>query len=149
MCGAPISAAFCYSLVNDPTAVRTARRFTVEAMRTLGLADEDDPVSRDEAEAAVLVASELVTNACRHTQGAVGIRIVWDGTALTIEVDDQDDSTGLPEIVPTTKRGGHGGFGLGLVDQLAEAWGASHKPFGKTVFARMHHTLTAPACEAA
>ncbi|WP_406229246.1 ATP-binding protein [Streptomyces anthocyanicus] len=88
---------FCASLVDDPVAVRTARRFTVNAMRRIGPAAADDQTGR---EAAVLVASELVTNACRHTAGVVGLRLSWDGSALTIEVDDKGGTVSRPRSSP-------------------------------------------------
>jgi anti-sigma regulatory factor (Ser/Thr protein kinase) len=130
-------------------AVRTARQFVVETMRKLGLAAADDQADREGVEAAVLVTSELVTNACRHTSGAVSLRLIWDGSALTIEVDDAGDHGCLPAIVPPTERGGHGGFGLCLVDQLSEVWGASYDRSVQTVFARVHFTTGAAlACAA-
>ncbi|MFJ6650987.1 ATP-binding protein [Streptomyces sp. NPDC091290] len=141
---------FCASLVNDPTAVRTARRFTIETMRKLGLAAAGSQDDGDGIEAAVLVTSELVTNACRHTSGAMRLRLIWDGSALTIEVDDKDGNSSLPAIVPRSERGCHGGFGLDLVDQLSEMWGTFCHRSGKTVFARVHHRAdTLPSCAAA
>ncbi|MET9669352.1 ATP-binding protein [Streptomyces sp. NPDC006475] len=140
---------FCASLVNDPTAVRTARQFAVETMRKLGLAAAGKQSGRDGVEAALLVTSELVTNACRHTPGVVSLRLIWDGSALTIKVDDKDSNACLPAIVPTPDRGGHGGFGLGIVDQLSEMWGTLCHRSGKTVFARVHLTTgDAPSCAA-
>jgi anti-sigma regulatory factor (Ser/Thr protein kinase) len=140
---------FCASLVNDPMAVRTARRFAVETMRKLGLAAADNQADREGVEAAVLVTSELVTNACRHTPGAVSLRLIWDGSALTIEVDDNGGNACIPAIVPMTERGGHGGFGLCLVDQLADMWGTFSHRSGRTVFARVQlATGAAPACAA-
>ncbi|MGW7433181.1 ATP-binding protein [Streptomyces sp. NPDC054861] len=136
---------FCASLVDDPVAVRTARQFTVETMRMIGLIAANNPADRAGGEAAVLVASELVTNACRHTSGAVSLRLIWDGSALTIEVDDEDDNARSPAIVPMPERGDHGGFGLDLVDQLSDTWGTSCYHSGKTVFARVHLT---PRCAA-
>jgi anti-sigma regulatory factor (Ser/Thr protein kinase) len=137
---------FCACLVNDPMAVRTARHFIVETLRKLGVAAAENQPGR---EAAVLVTSELVTNACRHTPGVVSLRLIWDGRALTIEVDDKGGNACLPEIVPMTERGGHGGFGLGLVDQMSEVWGTSFHRSGKTVFARVHLATGAEPSRAA
>ncbi|MET9669371.1 ATP-binding protein [Streptomyces sp. NPDC006475] len=140
MYGVRLSMEFCASLVNDPMTVRTVRQFAVETMRKLGLVAADKQSDRDGAEVAVLVTSELVTNACRHTLGVVSLRQIWDDNVLTIEVDDKDSNTCLPAIVPTPERGGHGGFGLGLVDQLSDTWGTFCHRSGKTVFARVHLT---------
>lgn len=149
MYGVGPSIEFCASLVNDPMAVRTARQFAVETMRKLGLAPADNRSDRGGVEAAVLVTSELVTNACRHTSGVVSLRLIWNGRALTIAVDDKGGDAGLPAIVPISERGGHGGFGLGVVDQLSDMWGTSCHRYGKTVFARVYlSTSTAPSCAA-
>ncbi|MEW1685763.1 ATP-binding protein [Streptomyces sp. NPDC093594] len=125
---------FCASLVDDPMAVRTARRFTINAMRKIGAAAADDQAGH---EAAVLVASELVTNACAHTAGVVNLRLSWDGSALTIEVDDKDGSACPPAIVLLAESGERGATGLCLVDRLSELWGTSSHHSGKTVFARV------------
>ena len=78
-----------------------------------------------------LVVSELVTNSVRHahlTRDAtirVGVAIV-DGV-VRIEVEDPGD--GAIAAVPPDRQHG-GGFGLYLVEILAERWGSSHD--GKT-----------------
>ncbi|MDT6987674.1 hypothetical protein ACFSUJ_00145 [Streptomyces lusitanus] len=64
-------------------------------------------------------------------------RLSWDGSAMTIEVDDKDGSVCPPAIVPTAKSGGQGETGLSLVDRLSELWGTSSRPSGKTVYARV------------
>ncbi|MGW7276146.1 ATP-binding protein [Streptomyces sp. NPDC054864] len=149
MNGVQPSTEFCASLLDDPMAVRTAREFAVKTMRQLGLGAAGSQSDPDGVEAAVLVTSELVTNACRHTAGVVGLRLTWDGSALTVEVDDKDGDAGPLAIVPTTERGGHGGFGLGLVDQLSDMWGTTCHRWGKTVFARVRLTAgEAPPCTA-
>ncbi|GGO91835.1 ATP-binding protein [Wenjunlia tyrosinilytica] len=127
-----------------------ARSAARELVAAAGLSASPDPLLRDTADSAVLTVSELVTNAGRHGGGAVEMRMGWDGRALTIEVDDRSGT--LPALVPESGRGAYGGYGLCLVDQLAETWGAVRRPFGKTVHARLvcaPDTAAAPVGEPA
>ena len=77
----------------------------------------------------VLAASELVTNVVRHT-GTGGVSM-YDGPTLRVEVHDPDRTP--PSLQP--QRGVHGGFGLRIVDSLADAWGSFPTPTGKVVWA--------------
>ncbi|WP_371499276.1 ATP-binding protein [Kitasatospora sp. NBC_00374] len=91
----------------------------------------------DTTETALLLLSELVTNACRHARvpsgRRVGIRcILRDGT-LRVEVSDPGDG------VPRPRRAGpddESGRGLVLVAALATGWGTHPRPSGpgKTVW---------------
>ena len=65
--------------------------------------------------------SELATNALRHGQGVVAIRIVVAPDALTVEV--ADEGHGAVAIAPAP--GASGGWGLRIVDELADGWGAT------------------------
>lgn len=70
-----------------------------------------------------LLVTEIVTNAVRHGGGA-------DGADVVLEVHDEDDQVAVRVIdggfsTPRMRRpGATGGFGLHLVDALAEDWGA-------------------------
>ncbi|MGI5452337.1 ATP-binding protein [Streptomyces sp. CA-249302] len=91
---------------------------------------------------AVLLVSELVTNAVRHTLSArilCGIGLVGDGR-VRLEVHDHDYTGGdLPRCDPGPDD--EGGRGLLLVEQLADAWGVDRSRLtgGNAVWA----TLTA------
>jgi two-component sensor histidine kinase len=107
-------------------------------LKERGLIDTADPAISDKADAALLVVSELVTNACRHAGGPGEMRTKWRNLALTVEVDDT--TTATPEIRPPEQRGQGGGYGMGLVDNLADDWGVRPRQGtgrGKTVFARI------------
>jgi two-component sensor histidine kinase len=90
-----------------------------------------DPVVED----AMLVVSELVTNALRHGFGEVVVRagIETDG-AVHLSVTDSGD--GLPALQPADPLR-IGGLGLRIVDQLSAAWGVAPFPGGKTVWATL------------
>jgi anti-sigma regulatory factor (Ser/Thr protein kinase) len=68
-----------------------------------------------------LMVSELVTNALRHGQGTVTVRIVAGPNALTVEV--ADEGHGTVDITPAP--GAAGGWGLRIVDELADGWGSA------------------------
>ena len=88
-------------------------------------------------ETAVLFVSELVTNAVRHagTGGSkLVLRLEAGGTSLRIEV--QDDDPHWPELGPPSGLG-ESGFGLIIVDALANAWGVSETATGKAVWAEL------------
>jgi serine/threonine-protein kinase RsbW len=67
-----------------------------------------------------LMASELVSNALRHGRGVITIRITSGSDDVTVEVADE----GHGEVAITPTPGVFGGWGLRLVDELADAWGA-------------------------
>jgi anti-sigma regulatory factor (Ser/Thr protein kinase) len=84
-----------------------------------------------ERQALELVTSELFTNAIRHGRGAVTVRSECDDDILRLEVSDQGG--GRPTLQPVDSSGSViGGWGLHLVDQLAEAWGSEVRD-GRTV----------------
>ncbi|MFF7182970.1 ATP-binding protein [Streptomyces sp. NPDC008121] len=100
--------------------------------RGLGCAD---PAIEECAGMTMLIVSELVTNATRHSHGPQEMRIRWDGQQLTLEVDD--DTPAAPRIRPPSERGETGGFGMDLIDQLSDSWGTRPRPdhcTGKTVY---------------
>jgi anti-sigma regulatory factor (Ser/Thr protein kinase) len=82
-------------------------------------------------ETALLLTSELVTNAVVHARGPVSIRVRCDDHRLRVEVRDR--SSVAPrrlEVVGSAV----GGRGLRLVDALATDWGDRCVPGGKIVW---------------
>ncbi|AXE27757.1 ATP-binding protein [Streptomyces globosus] len=96
-------------------------------------------VARPTAEAAELALSELVTNAVRHARAPrgrkIGVRAVWDGACLRIEVADAGDRVDLEPAPPGPD--GERGRGLAVVAAVADRWGHGPRPhgIGKTVWA--------------
>ena len=109
-------------------AVRLARRATRGALATWRLACLE--------ETAVLLVSELVTNAVRHARGtdAVALELNSAGTWLRIEVQDADPCWPEPRIPAGLDRSG---FGLVLVDAMADKWGVRETATGKAVWAEL------------
>ena len=110
-----------------PEMVGAARSFVAKA---LGQADPATDV-------AVLLSSEIVTNAVLHSNsrrpgGTVTISAVELGGGVRIEVTDEGSERSIPEVK------GHGcvsgGHGLLLVQTLADQWGYLRDELGTTVW---------------
>ena len=76
----------------------------------------------DEVETMTLLVSELVTNAVIHGRGRVHLTLTdSDGT---IRVAVEDHGGGRPSLVRAGTGMHGGGWGLRLVDRLADEWGS-------------------------
>ena len=74
-----------------------------------------------------LLVSELVTNAVRHAGGdAVRLVVALRGTRLRIEV--HDPGHGFTLVPPPDDPLRASGWGLVLVEELADRWGIDHDP---------------------
>jgi anti-sigma regulatory factor (Ser/Thr protein kinase) len=83
---------------------------------------------------ALLVMSELVSNAVEHARTRLVLRVSFAGTSVLIEVSD--DSRAEPELRPMDSSELRG-RGLQFVDALARAWSWRPDGNGKTVWAEM------------
>lgn len=119
-------------LPSRPESAATARRLTqTVVLRQWAL-------SPRMAEDAVLLVSELVGNAVRHTGARVfGLRMRRRRGWIRIEV--RDPSRGLPCLMPVQEMD-VSGRGLFLVDKLADRWGVDLLPRGKTTWFEMRVT---------
>jgi anti-sigma regulatory factor (Ser/Thr protein kinase) len=98
------------NLPRSPDSISAARRLVNVHTTSLGTQERED---------AALMVSELVTNAVVHGVGAIWLRIDVEADAVRIEVADE----GNVALAPSPEPGAHGGWGLRIVDQLADAWG--------------------------
>ncbi|SBT94846.1 Anti-sigma regulatory factor (Ser/Thr protein kinase) [Streptomyces sp. DI166] len=116
-------------LPSRPESAATARRLAqVVVLRQWGL-------TAKMTEDAVLLVSELVGNAVRHTGARVfGLRMRRRRGWIRIEV--RDPSRGLPCLMPVQEMD-VSGRGLFLVDKLADRWGVDLLPRGKTTWFEM------------
>lgn len=72
----------------------------------------------------VLLASELVSNAVRHA-GSSSIAINFQVLADCVRVEVADEGPGFAPALPNPTPGKAGGWGLKLVDELADRWGVA------------------------
>ena len=89
------------------------------------------------ADSAVLLVSELVTNAVQHAGPDVSptvLRLEYGGGWLRIEVHDTSPHAPRPRIPDWLDESG---FGLMLVDALAAKWGVQQTMQGKAVWAEL------------
>lgn len=116
-------------LPSRPESAATARRLTqCVVLRQWSLPAQT-------GEYAVLLVSELVGNAVRHTGARVfGLRMVRRRGWIRIEV--RDPSRGLPCLMPVAEMD-TSGRGIFLVDKLADRWGVDLLPRGKTTWFEM------------
>ena len=89
----------------------------------------------DVADDAELLASEVMTNACRMATGPVTMFLVADDGALLCIISD-DSVDRLPPAALSTPMA-ESGRGLFVLDQLAGAWGATTTTSGKNVWFRL------------
>jgi anti-sigma regulatory factor (Ser/Thr protein kinase) len=114
-------------LATGPAAAAEARRRVRVAIRSWQV-----PVDLD---AALLLTSELVTNAVRHEAGqrAQAVMLTIACSRGRLRVDVHDTSRSLPAVaeVPADAETGRG---LLLVETLSDEWGCYRTPAGKAVY---------------
>ena len=110
-------------LAGEPTSPARARRLVADALSEWHcdhLADE-----------ALLLTSELVTNAVLHGGSEVDVTVSNRGATVRVEVSD-DDAGSVAPVAPSLFS--TSGRGLGLVAALSLAWGVSPRRAGKSVW---------------
>lgn len=110
-------------------AAALARQVTREVLTAWHRADLE--------ETAVLIVSELVTNAVRHASTGrplVALRLEIAGASVRIEVHDDDPRWPEPSTPDSLDESG---FGFVLVNALASKWGVNDTAAGKAVWAEL------------
>jgi anti-sigma regulatory factor (Ser/Thr protein kinase) len=110
------------ALERVPAAARDARRGLERWLIEMGCAYRDD---------ALLVVSELVTNAVVHGRGDPVVVMEYTDDRLRLEVHDEDST---PPVRRQPAPDEPGGFGLNIVEQLSEEWGWATTTTGKMVW---------------
>ncbi len=91
-------------------------------------------ILEDTVEAALLLASEVVTNAVVHGDGMVQLAVSRvNGASLRVEVSD--DGGGMP-LVGAQRADAESGRGMAMVELMSTRWGTDLAvgPLGKTVW---------------
>lgn len=122
-----------WPLTRELTSARRARRLVTARLGDWSL--------EDLSETAELLVSELVTNALRHTRGPLRLNLCVRGARLRCEVEDTDPAGPVRREADADAEGGRG---TELLDLLAEAWGSTQMPTGKTMWFEMP---TQSACD--
>ncbi|GGS17133.1 ATP-binding protein [Streptomyces nojiriensis] len=86
------------------------------------------------SEDALLLVSELLTNAALHAGGCIELALSA-GEVLRIEVFD--GTTTPPHRHPSPQRGLPGGHGLYIVERVSDRWGTHTHEDGKAVWAEI------------
>lgn len=117
------------------TSPGAARRAVCELLGDAG-------VSGSVLDDALLLVSELVTNAVHHARSCVEVIAVVEHSELRLRVTDRDSS--IP-LTTTPTPGQVGGWGLHLIEQMCSAWGwdVHTTADGKTVWANLPLALPA------
>jgi PAS domain S-box-containing protein len=117
------------TLPAEPPSVRLGRETVARATAVWGLQPIED--------SAVLLTSELVTNAIRHADGELRLRVVRRPGGLRVEVHDRD-SYAMPQPQRPAADGSddlaEDGRGLQFVATLATRWGVETLAGGKQVW---------------
>ena len=119
---------------SSPSAIGRARHDVEDALTA---ADVDIRASGD----LMLLVSELVTNAVRHAHGEhFEVRVEVGRDVVRLEV--HDDGEGFePRIAPSED--GTGGYGLFIVDRLADRWGVERDE-GGVIWLELDRPASAP-----
>jgi anti-sigma regulatory factor (Ser/Thr protein kinase) len=108
---------------SKPEAAGEARSFVRSALAAWRCDEPDD--------VAVLLTSELVTNAVRHAKTPCTVEVRLEDGELRVAVEDHDRTLPQKDEAPLSSLTGRG---LLLVDSLARRWGAELINGGKVVW---------------
>lgn len=108
---------------NSEHAPSEARRFIGERLDAWGVTDVNGRI--------VLAVSELTTNAVVHGSGPIGVAMAVTSDRVRVTVTDNGSGTPAPHR-PHPGNGEAGGWGLQLVDTIADDWGTERRG-GRTI----------------
>ncbi|KAB2340616.1 ATP-binding SpoIIE family protein phosphatase [Actinomadura rudentiformis] len=122
----------------QPAAVADARQFCAATLACWAAPRSSKPALTDNLiDTAVLLTSEIVTNAVRHAHGPINLSLRHSERELTIQVSDR--STQLPHV-RVAGPDDESGRGLYLVEALADDWGSHPRNDGKTIWCTLSTT---------
>ncbi|MFD8095563.1 SpoIIE family protein phosphatase [Streptomyces malaysiensis] len=154
------SASARVSLPGTPLAASAARRFVRAALADWAALEVPaaDRITDQVADEAVLLVSELVTNAVVHAGTAVEVSCALDVSdregeppSLVVEVTDRHPARAVRGDPPDPDEPPEfaGGHGLRLVAEIAESWGTTYRRATKSVWFQMAVAPTGPAAAGA
>jgi serine phosphatase RsbU (regulator of sigma subunit)/anti-sigma regulatory factor (Ser/Thr protein kinase) len=117
----------------EPAAAAAARRFVRETLNSWQLPCRDDLVSD-----AVLLTSELVTNAVVHAGTGIQVVCRLDRASVVVSVLDRHPARMIPDPPSGSARSDRpSGRGLLLPGALSSSWGVAYAPTAKVVWFRL------------
>jgi serine phosphatase RsbU (regulator of sigma subunit) len=122
LAGIPADRVANWIMTPSPRSPRIVRRLVRDLLEKWELAES--------TETAVLLATELVTNATRYASGPISVRLMHTDS-LVCEVWDDDHHLPVLGNPGSTEESGRG---IMLVSRLARRWGVSRIPTGKVVW---------------
>lgn len=116
-----------FELAARPTAAPTARRALLAYGGSLPTSVRDD---------GLLLLTELVNNAVRHAKAGADrpVRVEVRHRGPTLRVAVFDEGTGFTSNGPPSKGDNSGGWGMFLVDRIADRWGITPTGSGTCVW---------------
>jgi anti-sigma regulatory factor (Ser/Thr protein kinase) len=126
--GAPdAEESFAFELTGTPEAGREARRALLARNRALPRAVRDD---------VLLLLTELVTNAVRHAHARPGqlVRVELRQRRGAVRVAVCDEGSGFARQATCSRPDETGGWGLVLVDRIADRWAVTRTATGTCVW---------------
>lgn len=128
----PADAAASVSVPHERTGVRIARHAFADQLEELGVPPED----RDDA---MLVLSELVSNAVRHAaplpSGEINVR--WEVADEVLHIEITDGGAGTRPHASVAALSSLGGRGLDIVRSVSTKWGVTEGEDSVTVWAEV------------
>jgi serine phosphatase RsbU (regulator of sigma subunit)/anti-sigma regulatory factor (Ser/Thr protein kinase) len=120
----------------EPAAAAAARRFVRQTLQTWDITERSPEADRL-VDDAVLLTSELVTNAVVHAGTRLDVTCRIASGELEIAVRDRHPARTLPDIPSTASMSAERGRGLLLPTALASSWGVTYARTAKAVWFRM------------
>ncbi len=116
-----------FELFGTPAASATARRLLLAG---------NEALPANVREKVVLLLTELVNNAVRHADAGPDptVRVEFRHWSRTVRVEVHDDGPGFAAPVATMRRDDDGGWGLLLVDRIADCWAVRPTSTGTCVW---------------
>ncbi|MFC9324340.1 ATP-binding protein [Kitasatospora sp. NPDC057015] len=112
--------------------VARGRDFTRQALTDWEWAAGLDPYGQSTADDVLLAVSELLANACLHAGGPQELVLAASADGLRVEVLDGDPAVPVPRA--PYQPGSPGGHGLHIIERVADRWGVTPLPGGKSVW---------------
>lgn len=116
----------CLELECNPEMVTVARRFVRERLTAWE--------ATDHLIDALVITSELVTNAVLHARTAMVLKLEVRGGTVRVEVHDENPRVPVMAPCPPDATSGRG---LALVVSLSTSWGIEQQEHGKVVWAEV------------